>query len=172
MAYELMFCLFWMLKNSNKTYEVRAKLTGGNIWRYDCPIRVKLAAQERKKESTRFSLWKKGPRWAYHEMPFSLGRWFFPLAFGMHRHEAIKKKIPRRNFFDIPCGEVGTLKFPHPMNVKIAQSPEASNGHAPVNHTGSTHMLTLNGKKKNGGPKSTGKTISYPTKCFLERITS
>ncbi|NNL01562.1 MAG: cysteine--tRNA ligase, partial [Eudoraea sp.] len=152
-AYEINDSVYFDVKKFNEDYEY-GKLSGRKLEDMISNTR-ELAAQDEKKNSQDFALWKKAE-------PQHIMRWPSPWGDGFPGWHlectAMSTKYLGENF-DIHGGGMD-LKFPH-HECEIAQA-EASNGHSPVKYWLHANMLTLNGKKM---AKSTGNNI-LPEEIF------
>ncbi len=146
-AYEKNGSVYFDVKEFNEHYNY-GKLSGRKLEDMIANTR-ELAAQDEKKNSQDFALWKKAE-------PQHIMRWPSPWGDGFpgwHLECTAMSTKYLGEKFDIHGGGMD-LKFPH-HECEIAQS-EASNGHAPVKYWLHANMLTLNGKKM---AKSTGNNI-------------
>ncbi|MBT8292713.1 MAG: cysteine--tRNA ligase, partial [Eudoraea sp.] len=152
-AYEINDSVYFDVKKFNEDYEY-GKLSGRKLEDMISNTR-ELAAQDEKKNSQDFALWKKAE-------PQHIMRWPSPWGDGFPGWHlectAMSTKYLGENF-DIHGGGMD-LKFPH-HECEIAQA-EASNGQSPVKYWLHANMLTLNGKKM---AKSTGNNI-LPEEIF------
>ncbi|MBT8184336.1 MAG: cysteine--tRNA ligase [Eudoraea sp.] len=146
-AYEINGSVYFDVKKFNATYNY-GKLSGRKLEDMISNTR-ELTAQDEKKNSQDFALWKKAE-------PQHIMRWPSPWGDGFPGWHlectAMSTKYLGENF-DIHGGGMD-LKFPH-HECEIAQA-EASNGHSPVKYWLHANMLTMNGKKM---AKSTGNNI-------------
>ncbi|UCD60837.1 MAG: cysteine--tRNA ligase [Flavobacteriaceae bacterium] len=152
-AYEINGSVYFDVNKFNEDYEY-GKLSGRKLEDMISNTR-ELAAQDDKKNSQDFALWKKAE-------PQHIMRWPSPWGDGFPGWHlectAMSTKYLGENF-DIHGGGMD-LKFPH-HECEIAQA-EASNGQSPVKYWLHANMLTLNGKKM---AKSTGNNI-LPDEIF------
>ncbi len=152
-AYEKNGSVYFDVVKFNKTNEY-GKLSGRKLEDMIANTRT-LTAQDEKKNSQDFALWKKAE-------PQHIMRWPSPWGDGFpgwHLECTAMSTKYLGETFDIHGGGMD-LKFPH-HECEIAQA-EASNGVSPVNFWMHANMLTLNGKKM---AKSTGNSL-LPEEIF------
>ncbi len=146
-AYEVNGSVYFDVKTYNEKYNY-GKLSGRNIDELIAGYRD-LDAQDEKKNSIDFALWKKAGeahimRW---KSPWGEG---FP---GWHLECSVMSMKYLGEFFDIHGGGMD-LKFPH-HECEIAQN-EGATGHSTVKYWMHTNMLNFNGQKMS---KSLGNSI-------------
>lgn len=152
-AYEINGSVYFDVSKFDKTYSY-GKLSGRKLEDMIANTRD-LAAQDEKRNSQDFALWKKAE-------PQHIMRWPSPWGDGFpgwHLECTAMSTKYLGETFDIHGGGMD-LKFPH-HEAEIAQA-EASFGHSPVRYWLHTNMLTLNGQKM---AKSTGNNI-LPNEIF------
>lgn len=152
-AYEKNGSVYFDVVKFNKTNEY-GKLSGRKLEDMIANTRA-LTAQDEKKNSQDFALWKRAE-------PEHIMRWPSPWGDGFpgwHLECTAMSTKYLGETFDIHGGGMD-LKFPH-HECEIAQA-EASNGASPVNYWMHANMLTLNGKKM---AKSTGNSL-LPEEIF------
>ena len=153
LAYEANGSVYFDVKKFNETNHY-GKLSGRNIEDMIANTR-ELMAQDEKRNSQDFALWKRAE-------PKHIMRWPSPWGDGFpgwHLECTAMSTKYLGEQFDIHGGGMD-LKFPH-HECEIAQA-EASFGQSPVRYWLHANMLTLNGKKM---AKSTGNNI-LPNEIF------